>query len=984
MPRFWSAAVVLTCFIAIPALAHAQASIAGTVRDASGGVLPGVTVEASSPALIERVRTAVTDANGQYRVVDLRPGIYRVTFTLQGFSVVVWEGIELSGAFTANVNADLRVGGLEETITVTGETPVVDVQNAGRRSSIDNEVISEIPSARLYHSIVQLVPGVVTSGPPDVGGADGPVFKLFSIHGGRGNEGQVQVDGMSTGAALNGAGVSYYVPDVGTSQEVEVRLTGGTAETERGGPVMSIVPRTGGNTVSGLMFMSGASGAWQSENFTDAMRAAVSVPGELRKVWDVNGAIGGPILRERLWYYATGRYSGNRNYVTGMFLNRNAGDPNAWTYEPDLDQRATDGGTWFSGSARLTLQATPRNRVNVFWDEQWTCSSACDRGSVTGGTPTTSPEAHQPTKSFPSKVQQVTWTSSATNTLLLEAGYGNYLASWGGPERPGNNADLIRAQEQSGPIPNITYRSQNWSDHYNGQHNWRASASYITGSHNVKVGYQGQYLQIDLTDYWNNHQVWYRFNNGVPNRVTMTANPATTHNRAAGLSLYAQDQWTRGQLTLQGGLRYDRATSHFPEQSVGPSRFVPNAYVLPRTDGVNFNDVTLRGAVAYDLFGTGRTAIKANIGEYLEAVQNSGRYVTSNPRNLVVTTAFRSWTDVNGNVVPDCDLLNPAAQNLSGQGGDICGGWSNQLFGSSVPGTEWNPELLSGWDVRPNDWAVGVGVQHEIAPRVSAEVSYNRRWFPTRNFTVTDNRAVTNADYEPYSIVAPVDPRLPGGGGYVIDDLWDIRPEKFGLEDNYVTAASDFGTRSERWHGVDLNFNVRPRSGLRFQGGTSTGRRVTDDCEITPDNPSRRFCRVVEPFQTQFRALGSYTIPRVDVLVSGTLQSNPGPSRSANMVVPSSVVQQTLGRPLAGGANNVTINLVAPWEVRGERVNQLDFRVAKVLRFGGTRTMVSLDLYNALNANPILNQIQTYGSAWLNPTSVMDARFIRIGAQLDF
>jgi hypothetical protein len=183
---------------------------------------------------------------------------------------------------------------------------------------------------------------------------------------------------------------------------------------------------------------------------------------------------------------------------------------------------------------------------------------------------------------------------------------------------------------------------------------------------------------------------------------------------------------------------------------------------------------------------------------------------------------------------------------------------------------------------------------------------------------------------------------------------------------------------------VDLNFNVRPRSGLRFQGGTSTGRRVTDDCEITPDNPSRRFCRVVEPFQTQFRALGSYTIPRVDVLVSGTLQSNPGPSRSANMVVPSSVVQQTLGRPLAGGANNVTINLVAPWEVRGERVNQLDFRVAKVLRFGGTRTMVSLDLYNALNANPILNQIQTYGSAWLNPTSVMDARFIRIGAQLDF
>ncbi len=988
MRRLWAVMLGVTVIVAVPALAQAQASITGVVRDSSAAVLPGVTVEATSPALIERVRTTVTDGSGQYRIVDLRTGTYTVTFRLPGFAVAVREGIQLSGAFTATVSAELRVGTVEETVTVTGETPIVDVQSAARRSAIDSETISEIPVTRLYHSIVQLVPGVVTSGPPDVGGADGPVFKLFSIHGGRGNEGQVQVDGMSTGAALNGAGVSYYVPDVGTSQEVEVRLTGGTAETERGGPVMSVVPRTGGNTFRGLYFTSGASGSWQSDNFTDEMREAISVAGELRKVWDVNGALGGPILRDRVWFYATGRHHGNRKFVTGMFLNRNAGDPNAWTYEPDMDQRATDGGTWMNGSVRLTLQASPRNKVNIFWDEQWTCSSACDRGSVTGGTATTSPEAHQPTKSYPSKVQQATWTSTATNRLLLEAGYGNYLARWGGPERPGNNADLIRAQEQGGAIPNIVYRSQNWSDHYNGQHNWRASASYITGAHNVKVGYQGQYLQIDLTDFWNNHQVWYRFNEGVPNRITMTANPATTYNRAQSLALYAQDQWTTGRLTVQGGVRYDRASSHFPEQRVGPARFVPEAFVLQRTDGVSFNDVTLRGAVAYDLFGTGKTALKANIGEYLEAVQNSGRYVQSNPRNLVVTSAFRSWNDVNGNIVPDCDLLNSTAQNLSAQGGDVCGAWSNQLFGSSTQGTAWNPALLEGWGVRPNDWAVGVGVQHEIAPRVSAEVSYNRRWFPTRNFTVTDNRAIGNADYEPYSIVAPLDPRLPGGGGYVIDDLWDIRPEKFGVEsDNYVTAASDFGTQTNRWHGVDVNFNVQLENGVRFQGGTSTGRRITDGCEITPDSPSQRFCRVVEPFQTQIKGLGSYTIPRVDVLVSGTFQSSPGPSRSANMVVPAgagSLVQETLGRPLASGASTVTVNLVAPWEITGDRINQVDFRVAKILRFGRTRSMLSLDLYNALNANPILNQIQTYGSAWLNPTSVMDARFVRLSAQVDF
>jgi hypothetical protein len=982
------AAVLVACVMMAPALAQAQGTIAGTVRDASGALLPGVTVEAASPALIERVRTAPTDGTGQYRIIDLRPGIYTVTFRLPGFSAVIREGIELSGTFTATVNAELRVGSLEETITVSGETPIVDVQSAGRRSSISGEVISEIPSARLYHSIVQLVPGVVTSGPPDVGGASGPVFKLFSVHGGRGNEGQVQVDGMSTGAALNGAGVSYYVPDVGTSEEVEVRLTGGTAETERGGPVMSVVPRTGGNSFRGLYFTSGASGSWQSDNFTDEMREAIAVAGELRKVWDVNGAVGGPILRDRLWFYATGRHHGNRRFVTGMFLNRNAGDPNAWTYEPDTDRRATDGGTWMNSSVRLTLQASSRNKLNIFWDEQWTCSSGCLRGSVTGGTPTTSPEAHQPTMSYPSKVQQVTWTSPATNRLLLEAGYGNYLARWGGPQRPDNNPDLIRVQDQGGPIPNIFYRGQNWSLHYNGQHNWRASGSYITGAHNMKFGYQGQYLAIDLTDYWNNHQVWYRLNDGVPNRVTMTANPATTYNRAQSAALYAQDQWTRRQLTVQGGLRWDRAWSYFPEQQVGPGRFVPDPFVLAPTRGVRFNDITMRAAAAYDLFGNGRTAIKANIGEYLEAVQNSGRYVQSNPRNLVVTSAFRSWTDVNGNMEPDCDLLNPAAQNLSGQGGDICGAWSNQLFGSSTQGTAWNPALLSGWGVRPNDWAVGLGVQHEIAPRVSAEVSYNRRWFPTRNFTVTDNRAVTNADYDPYSIVAPQDPRLPGGGGYVIDDLWDIKPDMFGVEsDNYVTSASDFGTQMERWHGVDVNFNVRLGNGVRFQGGTSTGRRITDNCEIRPNSPSRRFCRVEEPFNTQIKGLGSYTIPRIDVLVSGTLQSNPGPSRNANMVVPAgpgSALRESLGRPLASGANTVTINLVGPWELRGDRVTQVDFRIAKLVRYGGRRTMLSLDLYNALNANPILGQIQTYGPSWLNPTSVMDARFVRLSAQLDF
>jgi hypothetical protein len=277
-----------------------------------------------------------------------------------------------------------------------------------------------------------------------------------------------------------------------------------------------------------------------------------------------------------------------------------------------------------------------------------------------------------------------------------------------------------------------------------------------------------------------------------------------------------------------------------------------------------------------------------------------------------------------------------------------------------------------------------VGIQRELLPRLSAEVTYHRRWWG--NFTATDNVLVQPSDYDPYSIVAPVDPRLPDGGGYTIDDLWDINSTSFGRVDNFVAPSDDYGTQVRYWHGVDLNISGRMRNGLMFQGGTSTGRLVTDDCDVDPklDSPSRRFCRVVAPFATQFKGLMSYTIPKVDVQVSSTIQSLPGASLSANLVVSSAVVEQTLGRPLSGGARTVTVNLIAPQTVFGDRINQVDFRIAKVLRFGRTRTQVGVDIFNVMNSNVANGYLQTFGPSWLRPTSVMDARFARVSGQIDF
>src|SRR5688572_30652192 len=308
----------------IPVLASAQGSITGAVRDTSGAVLPGVVVEASSPALIEKARSAVTDSSGQYRIEDLRPGSYVVTFTLAGFSTVRREGIELTGSIAAQVNAELRVGALEETITVKGESPVVDVVNAKQQSTLDNELIASVPTARLYHSLVTLVPGVSLSGSQDVGGLAGPLTVTFSMRGGPGNEGRLTVDGLSLGASLNGTGVSYTVADVGNAQEVVFSTAGSLGEAENAGPAMNLVPRQGGNRFSGTFFVNGANNSMQGSNFTDEIRqAGLRAPNDLSRIWDASAAVGGPIVRDRLWFFSATRYQGNHRLVGGMFANRN-------------------------------------------------------------------------------------------------------------------------------------------------------------------------------------------------------------------------------------------------------------------------------------------------------------------------------------------------------------------------------------------------------------------------------------------------------------------------------------------------------------------------------------------------------------------------------------------------------------------------------------------------------------------------------------
>jgi hypothetical protein len=1002
--------VVVLVSLLLPSAAHAQAAITGVVKDASGGVLPGVTVEAASPALIEKARSVVTDDAGQYRIVDLRPGTYSVTMSLPGFSSVRREGIELSGNFVATVNADLKVGTLEETVTVTGESPIVDVQSTRVQQIIDRDVLSAIPSSRSAGAIQALIPGMNADG--DSGGFSGSLQGgASSIHGGRGNDSRILADGNNMGWA-GGSGGGGNMPQVATSQEVVMTTSGGLAEAETGGVIVNVIPREGSNTFSGQFNFSGSNGALQGSNYTQALKdAGLQAPAELIKVYDINPMAGGRILRDKLWFYATYRQTGSERTVPGMWWNKNAGNPNAWTVDFDRSRQAFTNTVQRQGTIRLTWQATPRNKFSVQWSEQYNDSNY----EMGGGSATTTPEATTRTYYIPSRQPHATWQSPISGRLLAEAGWGMYQARyrfW--PRNDGtHNPAMIQQLEQVGEIPNLISRMPRapgqggFAHHLIGTlASLRASLTYVTGAHNMKFGYQGGFSNPSQT-YTNFTQVvQIRTRDGVPNQLTQTISVGADTKYVRNLiptNFYAQDQWTRARLTLQAGVRYDSLISNYPDQRVGGPGFpfapVEIFYPSRSTPGYDWKDITPRFGVAYDLFGNGKTALRFNLGKYLEAITATNTDLDTNPIVRTATNTTRGWTDTNRDYVPNCDLNNPAANGE-------CAAMDNQNLGQPVFTRSFDPNYISGWGTRAYNWGLGLAVQQEVAPRVSVTVGYFRNWWG--NWYVVDNRATNLEDYTPFGIQAPVDPRLPGGGGHTISGLYNLVPSKVGQVDELAQSSKNIGDQTENWQGVDVSVVARLQNGLTVQGGTSTGRRFSDSCDVRAKMPelgagptgvantsvpgglrvTNPYCRVAQPYRTDFRGLAAYIVPKVDVQVAATWASVPGDSLAANFVATNAWIAagpQPLGRNLTG-AGNVTVNLIPPHTLYADRLNNIDLRVAKILRYRGTRTQIGVDIYNLTNTDVVeaYNQAFVPGGAWLIPTAIQPARYARISAQVDF
>lgn len=353
-----------------------SAGLAGVVRDTSGGVLPGVLVEATSPTLIERVRSAGTDGNGQFTITDLRPGTYTVTFTLSGFARYQREGLELEGSSFVTVNAELRVGAIQETVTVTGAKPVLDLQNTLRQTVLSKEIIDALPTSRLRYALGVLVPGVSSSN-RDVGGAEGNVSATtLTIHGSRDFDQRFMQNGMNLGV-ITSAATSIIVPNTGAAREVVVETAAGSAERQTGGVVVNFIPQDGGNRLLGSIFVTGAGESQQANNLTRQLidQGAAASPNRLQKMWDVNPGFGGPILRDRVWFYYTFRSLGSQ-IGTNMFHNRNEFVPGVWTYVGDPNRPALSrDAVWTDNQIRLTWQIDQqKNKVAFTASNQATAS----------------------------------------------------------------------------------------------------------------------------------------------------------------------------------------------------------------------------------------------------------------------------------------------------------------------------------------------------------------------------------------------------------------------------------------------------------------------------------------------------------------------------------------------------------------------------------------------------------------------------------
>ena len=958
--------LVLGCLL--PTVASAQSAIAGLVTDATGGVLPGVTVEAASPALIEKARAVTTDAEGRYSIIDVRPGTYSVTFALSGFATVRREGVEVVSNVSVPINAELRVGAVEETITVSGQTPVVDVQSIARRSTMDRAQMETLPITRAPGHILGLAPGVKVSLAQGRAGVQGATENVFvSGHGMSQFETRWNIDGMDVRPGLQ-SGMANLRPNDGMVQETVVETFGASIESASGGISMNQIPREGGNRFGGQAFFGGNLESWVGDNLSQELKdQGIKRSTTLGPNFDSNFAIGGPIKRDRVWYFFSWRNQRTQQYQADTYEQQDGvrDESNWWLQDPLPSWTPYYEYTPNQNfSLRLTNQIAQGQKLTVHYDRMFTSLKKSD------------PYAYW-WDQFRSQdyIAQVKYTNTMSSRLLFDTGlsYISYIHEGVTPAgldfprySPGwyktaTRRDLVTARE--------LYGWQLDDDARNSRRRiFSTNVTYVTGSHAFKSGVQlGDAHERDSSEF--NGHIIQQYRNGVADSVLAMNSPTRNEsNMDLEFGLYAGDTWTLKKLTLTGGVRFDRWEGSIHEYVLPAGRFVRERH-QPKTVGPDQNNASGRIGASYDLFGNARTAVKANFGKYLANI-GTQNLRASNPQTEA--TQSLTWADANGdrlaqdNEIESIQVVNP--------------GFYNGTARASLD-PNWERELI---------YQSSVGVQHQLVPGLATSLMYFRT--NRRNIQWVDRTAISASDYVPVTVVTP---------DAVVVTAYNLPTEA--LRTAYASSPTVFRTDSNAdsrrvdYDGIELGVNGRLPGGGRATFGWSIEKDTTVSCSDQVDNPNlARFCDEPQPFRHEFKVLYTQNLP-FGVDASATVNSLAGARLAetwtitrtlryaANCTGPCRPGELVITNPPLG-LPSIALPLVAPGTKFYDRYTDVGIGLSRVFTMGSRNLRAGVTIFNALNHMAFITQgtNRAAASSFGRPTITQEPRVFQANVRYSF
>jgi Carboxypeptidase regulatory-like domain len=920
----WVKRVVMFALLALlsASVASAQSAIAGLVKDTSGAVLPGVTVEASSPSLIEGTRTAVTDGTGQYRIQDLRPGEYSVSFTLTGFRIVKRAGVTLPASFTATVNADMSVGIVEEAITVTAASPLVDVRSSVSQSVMNRETLDTIPTGKDPFAVGQLIAGVTTS-TPDVGGTQVMQQPTLQVHGSSNNDNVFMVDGVQIQhIGFGGNQTGFYFND-GLMEEISYQTSSLPAEAPVGGVQINMIPRDGGNAFHGSFFSTGANSSLQAGNLDDSLVAlGFKIQNRVRGVYDLNGTVGGPILQDRLWFFGTYRRWSADNYLGNTFTSTGA--------QAVDDQHITD------ATIRLTSQVSRKNKLSLHYDRSIKFRGHRPNNYISVSTNDPLSDVVQTTQL--NYMGEVKWSSTITNRLLAEAAIFTMPVNYSLSFEPDAAPDAVATFDNTrSAIYGVSPRQDNNTAR---MFTYAANLSYVTGAHALKVGMQvrtgnseelftsrGDIIQVIVND--------------LPNSVRLLNTPSGHKEEGINGAVYVQDSWRFNRLTINPGVRFEHFGMSIPEQSAPAGTWVGARSFPAQNDIVSWNTVSPRVGFSVDVFGDGGTALKGGVSRY-DRLEGITIIQPLNQRNIAFQTC--PWTDTNN--------------DLRAQNSEIA---FTRCTGSLTPAIG----LVDSGLRRPHQWEYTAMLQRQVGGRTSVSVGYYGRRFSDLYTTV--NALAPSTAYSPVTITNPLTNQPM--------TVYNQSAATRGLVQNQLATIPDL---RQTYNGVEFQANTRLSKATVF-GGFTIGRDYGDQDSGDLNNPNNLVNNKGNiGFDSPYQVRGgfSFRLPAA-VQFAGSVREASGLPQTRVYTVTTSIVP---------GLTQVTQNVQVAerGEFRYPWVNLVDLRVTKVFKFGNTKVEPTLDLFNVFNNNAVTSAVTTIGSSLGRPSAIVMGRLLRVGGHITF